>query len=313
MYRIMFSLVAAFILCGLALAQDAPRGEIFGGYSYLNVDYQSGVASSSPVPRQSSNGWEISPAFSVNRWFAVEGDVAGYYKNNVPLIFGLPNADLHDYSFTAGPRFNYRAGSATAFVHALAGGDYLHGSISGIGSASQNSIAFAIGGGLVWRLRPESHWAVRGSGDYVLTRHNIANALGFSTPNLTQNNFRASVGVVYVFGGVKEVGRVQEPRSPRADKRNINAPSCADSGEAALLGVIGCGTASGVTVKSVQSGSPAYMAGIRTGDVITSIDDRAVRNAHDIEAAIAANTSGTVRLGFMIQGNFLTEREVKVR
>jgi hypothetical protein len=109
------------MICGLALAQDAPRGEIFGGYSYLNVDYQSGVASSSPIPRQSANGWEVSPSFNVNHWFAVEGDVAGYYKNNVPTFFG--NADLHDYSFTAGPRFNYRAGSSNAFVHALVGGD----------------------------------------------------------------------------------------------------------------------------------------------------------------------------------------------
>jgi hypothetical protein len=312
-YRISFSFVATLMLCGLVLAQDAPRGEIFGGYSYLNVDYQSGVASSSPIPRQSANGWEISPSFNVNHWFAVEGDVAGYYKNNVPLIFLLPNADLHDYSFTAGPRFNYRAGSTNAFVHALVGGDNLHGSISGVGSASQDSITFAIGGGVVWRFRPESHWAVRGSGDYVLTRHNIANALGFSTPALTQNNFRASVGIVYVFGRVVQESSPRAERSPRADKRNINTPPCAGSSEAALLGIIGCDSGNGVTVKSVQSGSPAATAGIQAGDVITSIDGRAVRSAHDIEIAIGASTSGTVRLGYMIQGNFLTERAVKVR
>jgi hypothetical protein len=127
-HRIALCVFATVVFSCLASAQDTPRGEIFGGYSYLNVDYQSGVPSSSPIPRQSANGWEVSPAFGVNRWLAIEGDFAGYYKNNVPFFVGFPNADFHDYSFTAGPRFNYRAGTATAFVHALIGlgSDPLH-------------------------------------------------------------------------------------------------------------------------------------------------------------------------------------------
>jgi hypothetical protein len=99
LYRIALCVFAIVVFSCLVSAQDAPRGEIFGGYSYLNVDYQSGVASSSPVPRQSANAWEVSPAFDVNRWLAIEGDFAGYYKNNVPFFVGFPNADFHDYSF----------------------------------------------------------------------------------------------------------------------------------------------------------------------------------------------------------------------
>ena len=302
MYRVTLSFFAALILCSFVRAQDVPRGEIFGGYSYLNVDYQSGVASSSPIPRQSANGWDVSPSFNINRWFAVEGDVAGHYKN--PQILGV-TVNFHDYSFTGGPRFNYRGRSTTGFFHTLVGGDNLHGSISGFGSASQNSIAFIVGGGVVQQFRPSSHWAVRGSGDYVLTRHNIANALGNSTPSLTQNNFRASVGIVYVFGLLQELG-------PRVVK-NKNTQPCAAGNEAALLGIIGCDSSGGVMVKSVQDGSLASAAGIRAGDIIVSVDGRAIHSAHDIEIAVAANNSGVVKIGYMIQGNFLTEREVRVR
>jgi hypothetical protein len=38
-----------------------------------------------------------------------------------------------------------------------------------------------------------------------------------------------------------------------------------------------------------------------------------VRSSNEIETAIAANTSGTVKVGYMIQANFLVEHEAKVR
>jgi S1-C subfamily serine protease len=139
-----------------------------------------------------------------------------------------------------------------------------------------------------------------------LTRHNIAHAFGFSTPDLTQNNFRASVGVVYLFG------RVQES-SPQAQRGSTGNQQCAGSSEAALLGVVGCDTSGGFKVASVKAGSPAALCGLRPGDIVMSIDGRAIHSSHDIETAIAANTSGTIKVGYMIQGNDLTERDTKVR
>jgi len=38
-----------------------------------------------------------------------------------------------------------------------------------------------------------------------------------------------------------------------------------------------------------------------------------VRDAREIEAAIAANASGTIKVSYMLKGSWLTEREVKVR
>src|SRR5712692_9221348 len=172
------SVVLGLAFCSSALAQDVPRVEVFGSYSYLNVD-TNGLSS-----RQSANGWEAAVSGNFNRWFAVEGDFSGYYKTytfNV-LFPGLPttvNVDVHDYGFMGGPRFNY----GPVFVHALIGGDHLSGSALG-GSASQDSLGGAFGGGVQWPV--SGHWAVRASSDYVFTRHNLLGG-----PSVTQNNFRA--------------------------------------------------------------------------------------------------------------------------
>ena len=63
------SLFLAAILCCVASAsaQDFPRAEVFGGYSYFNLDTL-GLTS-----RQSLNGWEASVTGNMNRWIGVEG------------------------------------------------------------------------------------------------------------------------------------------------------------------------------------------------------------------------------------------------
>ena len=63
----------------------------------------------------------------------------------------------------------------------------------------------------------------------------------------------------------------------------------------------------------MRSGSPASAAGISPGDVITSIDGRAVRDSREIEQAIAANTSGVVKIDYLIKGSWSTEHDVKLR
>ena len=274
-------------LCRPVLAQNLPSAEVFGGYSYLNVD-TNGLSS-----RQSANGWEASVAGNVNRWFGVEGDFAGYYKN----ILGV---SVRDYSYTGGPRFNYRKmRSATIFAHALVGGDHLTGSFAGASLGSQDGFAAAFGGGFEWKVA--ARWAVRGSSDYVLTRHNI-----FGGSSFTQNNFRASVGIVYMFGGLRE-------RAPRAERSESKSAACAGHSEAALLGVTGCSSNDGFNVTSVRPDSPAALVGITAGDIVATIDGRPVRTSQEIESAIAANAEGAVKVGFMVRGAWLTVREAKLR
>jgi hypothetical protein len=268
--------------CSSSRAQDVPRVEIFGGYSYRNIDLsslsnalnQAGV--SGVGDRLSLNGWETAANVNFNRWIGVEGDLSGHYKGDCERLSGLTCKDL---SFMGGPRFTYRKGKITVFAHGLFGGDTASVStnasnlVSGASdvslSLSNTSFALAAGGGVNYMVT--NRISVRlGQADYFLT-------------------------------------------SRVADRRTPASPRCEGSSEAALLGVMGCGDGTGVKVTSVLPGSPASQAGITPGDTITDIDSRPVRSNRDIEAAIAANTTGTVKIKYMIRGSWLTEREVKIR
>lgn len=152
-------------------ANSFDREEIFIGYSYLSADIGDGT-------RWSFNGWESAVAYNVSKWASIEGNVSGYYKTNI-LGSGF---SAHDYSFLAGPRFNFRPG----FVHVLIGLDRLTGTAYDL-SSSENAFASAVGGG--FQVNVSRHVAMRSSIDYVLTRHG----------GESQNHFRVGGGVVYTF------------------------------------------------------------------------------------------------------------------
>jgi hypothetical protein len=287
MCKLLLTAGIAICLCGsafggLGLAQDLPRAEVFGGYSYLNADFN-GL-----IPRKSANGWEASVSVNFDNRLAAEADVSGYYTT-------ISNVGAHTYGFLGGPRLNIRP----VFLHALFGVD--RGTLSAFGtSASQNSFAAAVGGGGQWTVSP--HLAVRVSADDAFTRHNI-----FGGPRVTQVNIRVSAGLVFMFGGRAPTGT----RAP--EQRGGTSAQVAATSEAALLGVAGYATEAGLRVTSVRAGSPAAQVGIKPGDVITKIDGRDVHSGHDVESAIAASASGTVRVTYLIKGAWLSEQEIKVR
>jgi hypothetical protein len=167
-----------------------PVASVFFGYSYLNFS-----TSDLTDTRQHAKGWDASISSNFNQWFALELDISGHYKNfdyytgNIP---GLPRyvsvAAYRDYSYLAGPRVNY----GPVFVHTLFGGDRLSGSALGTPSA-QTGFAGALGGGIQYPLNDLV--AFRAGADYIFTTHNIANA-----SSVTNNNFRASLGIVFNLG-----------------------------------------------------------------------------------------------------------------
>jgi len=66
-------------------------------------------------------------------------------------------------------------------------------------------------------------------------------------------------------------------------------------------------TKEGVLVSSVGDGSPASKAGIKAGDIITSIDGRAVTRGEDVTSAVRAKRAGEeVALGILRDGKPLT-------
>jgi opacity protein-like surface antigen len=216
----------AIFLTLFASAQDLPKAELFGGYSYLHVDTQ-GISGSSLVAYCTSimggacpatfqvhpgfNGFNVSGQMNVNQWLGVKADFAGHYGNLItanfmstppftPLNLSTPNQHIYDFLF--GPVVSRRAPSYTIFGHGLLGGEHVgfgNFQLSGgapltlPGPSSQTSFAFALGAGL--DLKVNHHLSVRaGQFDYQFV-DSPANGHNH------QNDFRFSAGVVFGFGG----------------------------------------------------------------------------------------------------------------
>jgi hypothetical protein len=280
--------VCAFLLfcltvSGLSSAQDS-RADLFGGYSYLNID-TNGLSS-----RQSASGWEASVSSNFNKWFAAEAAVSGYYKSYD--VLGI-NVAVRDYSYVAGPRVNFKP----LFVHALVGGDHLSAGALGA-SASQDGLAGAFGGGLQWRFSRQLSF--RTSADYVFSRHNI---LGGSS--VTQNNFRVSVGIVYGFGTVRAVSTEPHQETARAPSAGMRISA---------LGIMAsAGSSQGAEVTNEVSNSAAALGGIHVGDVINAVDGMSVKSPAELATALSGLASGSkVRIGFMIRGQWQSETVVSI-
>lgn len=251
-------------------AQGIPAGEVFGGYSYLNID-TNGLS-----PRQSAQGWEAALTANITRVFATEFDVTGAYKTISPV-------SISDYSYVGGLRANFRP----AFVHALVGGDDLRGSAFGI-SASQQGLAALFGGGVEFRV--SRSLSLQAGADYALTRHNI-----FGGPNYTQNNLRFSVGIAFGFGN-------REPRAARVRDVPLR-PAGEDPQESILLGIAGIPAQAGVKVTLVRDQSVANRAGVQLDDVVTAINGDRVRSVRDIEIAVGKNiASGSITATYLTKG-----------
>lgn len=167
----------AFLAVG-AFSQNCPPVEVYGQYSYLNIDTKQ------LIPRQGANGWTGGTAVIFNKWLATEFEVSGYYNTS---SFSTQTLHVQDYYFLGGPRVIYKF----MFAHALFGGDYLTDGIFS-GNVSQQAFAMALGGGTKWRVK--GPWSIRGTFDYVLSRHSV-----FNTTSFGQNNYRAGIGITYTF------------------------------------------------------------------------------------------------------------------
>lgn len=185
--------VAAF-LSFTAMAQETPKAEIFGGYSYLRFR--------SEGEGLNGNGFNLSVAGNFNKSVGLVAEVGRQSASesvNLRDLFGDPSfpnttveakANLVTYLF--GPRFSARSDKVTAFAHTLFGGARGSGEATAAGfsgSISDTGFALAAGGGL--DVNAGKHVAFRiGQVDYLLTK----------VFDGTQHNFRYSVGLVFRLG-----------------------------------------------------------------------------------------------------------------
>lgn len=161
-----------------AAAQDYPKAEVFGGYSYLHVN-ELGTGFN-------FNGASGSIAFNPNQWFGIVGDFGGYHNGD----FGVSTTAV---TYLFGPKFAYRKNEkVTPYFQVLLGGAHISASFSGV-SGSDSAFALAFGGGVDVKVHP--HVAIRViQAEYLLTKFNDGE-------NDRQNNVRVSAGIVFRWGG----------------------------------------------------------------------------------------------------------------
>ena len=167
-----------FLVCSMAaMAQDFPKAEVFGGYSYAHLS-EAGVGFN-------LNGGSGSVAFNPHKSFGIVADIGGYHTNK----FGV-GATIVTYLF--GPKFAYRENDrVTPYFHALFGG--AHASAGGFGiTGTDNAFAMALGGGVDAKVN--DNFAIRvAQVDYILTKFTDG-------VDDRQNSVRISTGIVFRFG-----------------------------------------------------------------------------------------------------------------
>jgi opacity protein-like surface antigen len=230
MQRVLLAGIMIFLVAGIAVAQDYPKVEIFGGYSLLRSggsdfdnllkaatqDAPAGVTTS----KWFKNGFDASFTYNLNRSFGIEAafqrnrnDVMKF-ANVVEQFPGDPvgndyNAFLvvEDLSFMVGPKFAYRKNEKiTPFAHVLFGmnrvavdpkltingQDFTNEftTETGIGKSSDAGFGFIAGGGI--DLNVSKHFAIRPiQFDYLMGSHS----------DFKLHNMKLSFGIVVRLGG----------------------------------------------------------------------------------------------------------------
>lgn len=175
-------IIVLLAMITVAAAQNYPKAEVFGGYSYLHASF-AGSGLSYPA------GGSGSVAVNLNDWFGITSDFGGNHRSAGGGGCGECSVGSNFVSYLFGPKFAYRQNrSFTPYAQALFGGAHQTIHIGG-NSNSSDGFAMAIGGGLDINTSP--HLAIRiAQVDYLLTKFNDG-------LNNRQNNVRVSTGIVF--------------------------------------------------------------------------------------------------------------------
>jgi hypothetical protein len=185
--KILIAKIGLLASCALPLlqAQEIPRAQLFGGYSYLNFDSRSfGFAN-----RSSLNGYTVSPAFNITYGLGVVAEVSGQYGSR-----------MNFRDITIGPQFLYPRGKMLFTGRALFGSTR---SFVNVGAGERDrERGVLLGASIDWSIA--SRFAIRVvQADYVHS----------SLFDGKQNSVRISTGLVYQWHTIK-----------RKKRRPITAP-----------------------------------------------------------------------------------------
>lgn len=181
-------LVLTFVNLPLA-AQETPKVEIFGGYSYNNFDEFGTI---------NLNGWNAAVSWNANRWLSFVGDFSGHYGTEQLTITIAPDPPIQlrirraQHTFLLGPRFSFRLDKRfTPFVHTLFGVARFRreSTPSSFFGFKETGLGVSLGGGI--DVNVNNRLAVRViQADLQILRTDI----------ISPHNFRYSAGLVFRFG-----------------------------------------------------------------------------------------------------------------
>lgn len=332
MRKLIYFALAALFLPGAAFAQNLPAIDVFGGYSYLHFDQPS--SGQTLYEQLELNGWDVSATLGLFHHLGVEGDFSGHTLSDCAGVSGVT---CSDFSYMFGPRFTIgdRSRRVTFFVHGLIGQDRANLLQEGSsGTLTDTSVAAAAGGGIdYWVFR---HVGIQlGPADFLYTNHLN------SSQAASQGSFRAAAGVAFRFGGNFPPAEPKAPKEAKAEsgghrswthpwrksppeggqtseshpapapaKRPSAAPPASTAPSRGMaVHALGLMVApqefDGARIVQVEQGSVAEMASLHVGDLITSIDGKAVRTPMELAAELSGK-SGKVRIG-IVRGKFATE------
>ena len=196
----------AFALTVVSCAQDFPKVELAGGYSYINFHPELPAITS-----QNLNGGGGSFVYNIVDWLGIRADLMDYgfgssWSNKLHNLGYIGSASANLFTYQFGPQMKRHKGKFQPYWETLFGGAHSSGYASALKakgdgtyvltSSTGNSNAFAMqfGGGLdialskTVQIRPVEV-------DYQLTR------FGYKTYSANQNNFRYFGGINFTLGG----------------------------------------------------------------------------------------------------------------
>jgi hypothetical protein len=186
----LFAVLSLLLSLGAtASAQETPRVEVFGGYSYLRLEEATPV-NGVPAPKRDLNGFLVAGTVNVTGFLGVTGEYSGHFRNG-QTIGVINNVDTNFQSYLFGPQIRlFRGRRISPFARVLFGA--VRGSIDPSGGSNgidDTVFGLVAGGGVDVKLTDTFSFRPF-TADYLLTRFNSTN----------QNNLRVSTGVVVNIG-----------------------------------------------------------------------------------------------------------------
>src|SRR5712692_2478299 len=204
MRKLVWLLGVILLLSVPAMAQDLPKFDLFGGYSYVHANFGSGGSTSGNITAN-LNGGSGAVAFYPSKHFGFVGDFGGYKLGTLKQGSTSVSVSGSIITYLFGPRIRFGGEKATPFAQVLFGGAHL-GDVTSSDStvcgtttpctiiSSRSAFAMTLGGGL--DIHVSHHFGIRGQAEYLMTRFGTGGSSSTSGTTETQNNARISVGIV---------------------------------------------------------------------------------------------------------------------